>query len=381
MHPSPSEGADVAPSRRRTSTRLASRVAVAALGLALCAPAAASAAAPSPRHCSPPGEQRSASVARADRADGTSEVTEFLGAGAYRVTRCGRDGGLLVSQTVMPIPDPDGGLTLVPIERQEPGATVSPLYGDASEPSWAAAFRADRAALRATIIPPTAIAATSQEPAAGTEPARPPQGARAARRRAPHGHMVKAAVAGNACDTTQYSFMGLPWTGRSYAYRINRGRFNYNDNTVVSIVYGHANWDRTYNSCGLSDITNLASWHLGSTSASVHTYADGASIVDKGSMSAIGCAGALACTWLFTNGATATETDQRYNEAITFSNVGAAGAYDYQAVATHESGHGVGLNHATSSDALTMYPTIGPGTTHARTLAKGDVLGLRARYP
>ena len=34
-----------------------------------------------------------------------------------------------------------------------------------------------------------------------------------------------------------------------------------------------------------------------------------------------------------------------------------------------------------SSNALTMYPSIAAGSTAARTLAKGDVMGLRARYP
>ena len=369
---------------------------LAALGLACSAPLSAGAApavqpatgaAAAGATCTPPGQLRSANVARADRPDGTSEVTEFLAGGAYRVTHCGRGGARLVSQTVMPIPDPDGGLTLVPTEREEPGVSVSALYGDPSEPSWAAAFRADRAALRAAVIPPTrphpaapAAPAAAPAPAAPQSPATDPEEHAGPSPQAAEG-VVRAAVAGDACSTTQYAFMGAPWAARAYGYRVNRGRFNWNDTSVTSIVYGHANWDRTYNSCGLNDITNLASWHQGSTSATIHTYADGASIVDKGSMSAVGCAGALACTWLFTSGATAVETDQRYSEAVTWSNVGAAGAYDYQAVATHESGHGIGLNHATASDALTMYPTIGAGTTHARTLAKGDVLGLRARYP
>jgi len=358
-------------------------VAVALLAvLAVAGVPAPAGAAPLAAGCEPPGQQRSANLARADRADGTSEVTEFLPDGAYRVTRCGRGGGLLVSQTVTPIPDPDGGLTLVPTEIERPGVTVSPLYGDPAEPSWARAFRADRAALRSAVIPPTAatpMSPKSQAPA-GERPAVPRRPATSPSR-VGGGQIAVAAVDGDACSTTQYSFMGAPWASRSYGYAINRGRFNWNDTSVVSIVYGHANWDRTYNSCGLNDITNLASWHLGSTSATIHSYSDGQSIVDKGDMSSVGCAGALACTWLFTSGGVAVETDQRYSQAVTWSNVGAAGAYDYQAVATHESGHGIGLNHATSSDALTMYPTIAAGTTHSRTLAKGDVLGLRARYP
>ena len=98
----------------------------------------------------------------------------------------------------------------------------------------------------------------------------------------------------------------------------------------------------------------------------IHTYADGLSVTDRGDVASVGCAGALACTFVFTDGAgTITETDQRYNESITFSNVGAAGAYDYQGVGTHESGHSIGLHHANTSDALTMYYSIKAGTTHS----------------
>jgi hypothetical protein len=193
---------------------------------------------------------------------------------------------------------------------------------------------------------------------------------------------ARAAVAGDACTNSQYTLWLGAWTSRNYGYYINRSRFDWNDNTVTSLIVAHTNWDRTVNSCGLPDVTNLSSWHLGSTASTVHTYPDGASVIDRGDMSAVGCAGALACTLVFTDGAgTITETDQRFNQDITFSNVGAAGAYDFQSVGTHEAGHSIGLTHANSSDALTMYYAVRAGTTTARTLALGDVLGLRARYP
>ncbi len=123
------------------------------------------------------------------------------------------------------------------------------------------------------------------------------------------------------------------------------------------------------------------SHHLGSTGETIHSYPDGLSVTDKGSLASI-CPGALACTWLFTGptGRT-TETDQRFNENYTFTNVGAAGAYDYESISTHETGHSIGLDHANSSNALTMYFQTSTGTTYARSLAKGDVLGMRARYP
>jgi hypothetical protein len=374
-------------------------VAFAAACALLAAPAAAAPAAP---RCTPPGPALSTDVAQEQSADGSSEITEFLPRGEYRVTRCGRDGRYDVSDTVSPILDPDGGVTLVTTEHREPGLVVDMLYGDPTERAWAADFRATRSARRAAIIPPTvpsptppAAAPSSLAPApapvapgrdAGkadeTDQAEKGDRADKADKADGEGLTARAAVAGDACSNSQYTLWMGAWNSRNYGYYVNRSRFDWNDNTVISLILSHTNWDRTMNSCGLADTTNLASWHLGSTAKTIHTYADGASVVDRGDMGAVGCTGALACTLLFTDGAgTITESDQRYNQSLTFSNVGAAGAYDYQSVGTHEAGHSIGLTHANSSDALTMYYAIRAGTTHARSLAKGDVMGLRARYP
>jgi hypothetical protein len=358
---------------RRPALSITLAVALAASLMATATQAAA--AAPS---CSSPDPIRAIGVARADRSDGASEVTQFDAAGGYQVTRCAKGGRVLVSQTVAPIRDPDGGLTLVPTETEAPGVRIAALYGDSSEPGWAAAFRASRAGIRATMMQPTT-------PRSAATPVSAPAGAGAAQPEAVDPATatgVAGAAATDACTNSQYTLWQGAWASRSYAYRINRSKFNYNDTTVASIVDGHTNWDTTYNGCGLNDITNLTSTYLGSTSAGIHTVPDGQSVTDRGDLAAVGCAGALACTWLFTDAAgNATETDQRFSDDFTFSNVGAAGAYDFESVATHESGHGIGLGHASSSNALTMYPSISAGSTAARTLAKGDVMGLRARYP
>jgi hypothetical protein len=322
--------------------------------------------------CAPPGPWLSTDVVRADRAGGSSEVTELLRGGGYRVTRCGAGGALRVSQTLTPIADPDGGVVLVPTERDEPGVHSSALYGNPSDRAWAAAFRASRRALRASVIAPTPGATSRGRASAGSGAARESSVADPA----------AATIAGDACTNGQYNTWQSAWTGRSYNYYINRTRFAYNDAIIASIVAGHRAWDTTYNDCGFGDITNLVSYHIGSTAATAHTMADGISVVDKGDLIGMDCAGALACTWLFNNASGASsETDTRFNETMPWSTVGAGGAYDYQSVATHESGHAIGLDHASASSALTMFPTLPTGTTHARTLARGDILGMRARYP
>jgi hypothetical protein len=349
-----------------------------------------------PPSCAPSGVPAT-NVARALHADGTSELTEFGQGGGYRVTRCGKDGRALVSQTVSPIVGADGGTVLVPTERIERGVTVAMLYGDPSDPRWAAEFRSSQAAIAAQVIPPTVPADAPPValplPVAAADPVGTPKDtgtADAPRNDRPKDRpvrpgignpVVSAAVAGDACTNSQFNLWETAWGTRNYSYYVNRSRFNYNDTSVGSIVDGHVTWDTTSNSCGLNDITNLTSHHLGSTSETIHTFSDGRSVTDKGDLSSI-CPGALACTWLFSDAAGhTTETDQRYNEDFTFTNVGAAGAYDYESISAHETGHSIGLDHANSSNALTMYFQITAGTTYARSLAKGDVLGLRARYP
>ena len=169
------------PSRPSPATHRRTSVAAVAWLAAVCLPLVAGSsalAASAPARCAPPGPLLSKTITQDARADGTSEITEYLARGEYRVTRCGRNGRFEVSQTVSPILDPDGGVTLVTTQRQEPGVIMEALYGDPTERSWADEFRATRAASRAQIIPPTVPSATAPSAVPSTLPRGPVEGDR-----------------------------------------------------------------------------------------------------------------------------------------------------------------------------------------------------------
>src|SRR4029079_8885609 len=68
----------------------------------------------SAERCVPLGGLLVGQTIRRELRNGGDEVTERLGQGVYRVTRCDRAGAITSSMTVEPVPDPDGRLVLGP---------------------------------------------------------------------------------------------------------------------------------------------------------------------------------------------------------------------------------------------------------------------------
>lgn len=292
--------------------------------------------------CEPLDGARSMDVAR-----GRDSVTEFFADGGYRVTQC-ENGEPVRATTMARIATPTRAEPYVPVAIETAETRVFLLYGDPSEPLWAATWRAHGDdAVRAAIAPD----------------APPPS--------APH-DVTRATD--DSCRNGAYSAVN----------RLANPRYRYSAHGLSTtrrraIVRGHHAWDETRNSCGYKDQHNVASSYAGRTSVSVHTQADGRSVVDFGRLTRLcGNAVTLACTWTFNR--PISESDQRYNSAFRWSTTGSAGTYDIESAAAHETGHTIGLGHAGSSAFLTMYPQICSGCTRARTLARGDVRGLRAIY-
>ena len=400
-------------------------VAVGLLAGLLCATATAFADA-----CDADGYAGAKRVVTTPKASGYN-VTAVYGEGVYHVSRCDAAGDLVEGQTVAPITEPGGDVALVPSSYSTPRGTGSVLYGDPRDPRWARAWAAGGERVKDSVLPPPPgvdVEVPEELPAPPGRVAPPGRGTplgRVARlgRVAPPGRVaplgrvarlgrvappgrgaapardgagggaggaVRAAQTGDACRVGAFVRFGVLafWPARRYSYRINGASFGGIAATRSSIVAGHRAWDDTRNDCGFGDQSNITTRYLGRTTRKARSNADGASVIDKGEVGNITRCGrstvAVACSWLQPGPADRpfTENDQRYDDDYKFTNSGSlGGSYDYQHIATHESGHSIGLDHTSASRWLTMYPQAPSGSTIWRTLGLGDVLGMRNIYP
>ncbi|WP_416978207.1 matrixin family metalloprotease [Streptomyces sp. T028] len=147
------------------------------------------------------------------------------------------------------------------------------------------------------------------------------------------------------------------------------------------------------NDCGLADKVSAKARYVSRTGRRAGidrrghcTARDGLSVWDTGDLG--GDVVALTCSWsrrIPGRPDALREADVRFNvDDYVFTNSPSAhctDAYDIRSVATHEAGHVFGLAHVgPGHEGLTMYPTSFVCSTSARTLGRGDVLGLRALY-
>ena len=117
--------------------------------------------------------------------------------------------------------------------------------------------------------------------------------------------------------------------------------------------------------------------YIGTTSRTA-LKRDRLNIIDFGRTSR----GTIAVTYIWYIGDSIVETDMRLNTYYAWSLTGEATKMDVQDIATHEFGHWCGLDDLYDEKDywLTMYGYGDYGQTYARSLGKGDILGLEAVY-
>jgi IPT/TIG domain/Matrixin len=94
--------------------------------------------------------------------------------------------------------------------------------------------------------------------------------------------------------------------------------------------------------------------------------------------------GVIAITLSTSSSGHFTDADILFNPALSFSTSGATGTFDIQAIATHEIGHFLGLDH-TAIVSATMNPTVVPPPDlfdpYPRFLRSDDIIGASSLYP
>lgn len=142
---------------------------------------------------------------------------------------------------------------------------------------------------------------------------------------------------------------------------------------VVSAAF--ASWEVVTSS-------TIAFGFQGTTGARERSARDGVNLVTLGAQESLG-SGVLAATFLTSDAAgKLVDVDIVFGRGIAFSTSVSAdpGSYDLEAIATHEVGHFLGLEHSGLSRA-TMVPFSDRGDAHQRTPESDDRIGASVLYP
>lgn len=312
-------------------------------------------------------------VVRSERADRTEVTTHYRG-GRYQVTRCDADGDLIVSQFVAPLRVPGGGTAPVRLAETKPDgdgvlATVYLEYGDAGEPVFAERWQKYGDRDRDAVLAPTRPENASSVSPNTAGPA--------------------SVTAGSECTDGSYTFLGGRW-GPMYIYYVY---FSSLPGSVVEkesfrgrIFDGHTAWNSTVNSCGFQDGRDILGGWVGDLNRPASSTRDQFNVVDYGPTTVFcGSSTALACAYVWTVNGNIQESDQRFSSAYPWftgtSTSVPSSQYDLWSTASHETGHTIGLDHVTNCDLTMGAPCASPGLSGRRDLGRGDVLGMRARYP
>ncbi|MGY3201463.1 matrixin family metalloprotease [Streptomyces sp. TE5632] len=207
---------------------------------------------------------------------------------------------------------------------------------------------------------------------------------------------VDAAGSPGACSDGTYATKDLKEYG-TYNWYIGDGGLpaGMSHNDAIWVFYDALDAiTESYNNCGYSDQVDAhkanylskTSYEADINTSSQCTDRDGLSTWDAGNLK--NGVVATACTWSWPTPGVKNdlrEADVRFNtHDYDFTNKvtsSCSNKYDVRSVGTHEAGHVFGLKDIYGShNNLTMFGSSIECSTRARTLGKGDVLGLRSIY-
>ena len=205
---------------------------------------------------------------------------------------------------------------------------------------------------------------------------------------------LTAASSPGECNDPAFNSLGYRVSDQGLRYRFNRSttpRKLARAAVIKAIRRGGANVTGANNSCHLGDHVSATLGYAGRTGRSADVTEDGHCVDNDGvnvtSFGNLPSALALTCTF-FMNGKVMS-SDLQINKAdyrwtTKPGSRSCRRMWDLEAVVTHERGHTFGLGHVPedSHRNLTMSPAInGTCQSSERTLGRGDVRGLEAKYP
>ena len=190
-------------------------------------------------------------------------------------------------------------------------------------------------------------------------------------------HKVKTNDAKPLKVSTCYKLLGVKWGSTPVSYVINpTNPQGLTTGFITSAISASAEtWDA-------STSRELFNNNYTISASAQYGILDGKNAIafgDYPSNSAI----AVTSIWFNRRTKQITEFDQIYNTRFAWGNATAnPSVMDLQNIATHELGHGAGLDdlYTSACTAVTMYGYSGYGETDKRTLETADITGLRNMY-
>lgn len=120
------------------------------------------------------------------------------------------------------------------------------------------------------------------------------------------------------------------------------------------------------------------SWNYAGTTSTAERVLDGQNVIFWGATPNPADTYLARTTVWYTSSGDAVEMDMQFNTDYLWATGASGGRYDIQSVATHEAGHGVGLNHVPAISEV-MYPSQSSNSTK-RILGLGDINGFESMY-
>ncbi|MEK6309792.1 MAG: matrixin family metalloprotease [Curtobacterium sp.] len=191
------------------------------------------------------------------------------------------------------------------------------------------------------------------------------------------------AAASTKCTSTANTRNSYRWSGTVRWYHNATGA----PTSAQAALQRAANaWTGTISSCSRTVTSTAADAYAGTTTQAYNVTIKGGCSANNGSSVVgwgylpVGTLG-VTCVWYDQNGV-AKEADQRYNTKYSWSTASTCSGtrYDVQAVGTHEWGHLYGLGHVATGTGQVMEPSMGPCALGSRTLGRGDMVGIAAKY-